>query len=401
MATNVLRLTVKAVEAIVPPTSGRDYYRDERNQSLVLQVTPSGGKVWYLQIVDSGRTRRIKLAPYSQADFEIAKRLAAEKTEQIAMGADPVALKRAARVRATVAGMTLRDLLKDYLADRAHKLKTSTQADYLRSLEQFCPALMDLPVESVSAEQVLSLYKTKAKTAPYVADRGRRVLSAIFRHHQTRYKDEAGEPRIKANPARVIIERGAKVKIERRKRIVHPEQMPAWREAVQGLTDKHYSALLQFLIFTGCRYSEAAALRWQDVNLQAEHFTLQDTKNRQTVQLPLPKTICATLDRLGKEGPLVFSETDEPRSNLPHRYKAVRNAGIIFSPHDLRRTFITTAEELDIGWLAIKKLVNHLTDSDVTGGYVNVSLTRLRRASNAIERALLAQMAGNKNWVAV
>jgi hypothetical protein len=49
-----------------------------------------------------------------------------------------------------------------------------------------------------------------------------------------------------------------------------------------------------------------------------------------------------------------------------------------FSLHDLRRTFITTAEALDISPYAIKGLVNHSLGNGVTEGYIKMTLERLR-----------------------
>jgi integrase len=53
-------------------------------------------------------------------------------------------------------------------------------------------------------------------------------------------------------------------------------------------------------------------------------------------------------------------------------------SGIKFTFHDLRRTFITVAESLDISAYAIKRLVNHKNGSDVTEGYIIANHDRLR-----------------------
>ena len=48
------------------------------------------------------------------------------------------------------------------------------------------------------------------------------------------------------------------------------------------------------------------------------------------------------------------------------------------SAHDLRRTFITVAESCDISPLALRALVNHSIGKDVTAGYVQMTVDRLR-----------------------
>ena len=61
--------------------------------------------------------------------------------------------------------------------------------------------------------------------------------------------------------------------------------------------------------------------------------------------------------------------------------------GIEISLHDLRRTFATICNNLDYGPYTIKRLLNHRSGAknDVTGGYVQVSLKKLRLAMNDIE----------------
>jgi hypothetical protein len=58
--------------------------------------------------------------------------------------------------------------------------------------------------------------------------------------------------------------------------------------------------------------------------------------------------------------------------------------------HDLRRTFISIAESLDISMYAIKAIVNHGTTSgDVTAGYVVWDIERLRKPMQNITDYIL------------
>jgi hypothetical protein len=52
--------------------------------------------------------------------------------------------------------------------------------------------------------------------------------------------------------------------------------------------------------------------------------------------------------------------------------------GHAFTLHDLRRTFLTTAEMLEVPHYALKRLANHVATKDVTSGYVVVSVERMR-----------------------
>ena len=64
----------------------------------------------------------------------------------------------------------------------------------------------------------------------------------------------------------------------------------------------------------------------------------------------------------GRDGHII-----EPRKQMAHVIKAT---GIHFTVHDLRRTFITIAESLDIPAYALKRLMNHKMTNDVTAGYI-------------------------------
>jgi hypothetical protein len=57
--------------------------------------------------------------------------------------------------------------------------------------------------------------------------------------------------------------------------------------------------------------------------------------------------------------------------------------------HDLRRTFITIAEGLDIPAYALKRLLNHKMTQDVTAGYIVMDVERLRKPMQLISEHIL------------
>ena len=65
----------------------------------------------------------------------------------------------------------------------------------------------------------------------------------------------------------------------------------------------------------------------------------------------------------------------EPRTALK---RVSELSGVEFRLHDLRRTFITIAESLDIPAYALKQLINHKSTNDVTAGYIVINAERLR-----------------------
>jgi hypothetical protein len=74
-------------------------------------------------------------------------------------------------------------------------------------------------------------------------------------------------------------------------------------------------------------------------------------------------------------GPSTSSRSQQGRNVLDQVAKV---CGVRVSVHDLRRTVITTAESCDISPIALKALVNHGLCNDVTSGYVQINVERLR-----------------------
>ena len=83
----------------------------------------------------------------------------------------------------------------------------------------------------------------------------------------------------------------------------------------------------------------------------------------------------------------------EPRCQIKKVVKHIRevsdNPNFNFTLHDLRRTFITIAESLDISSYAVKRLVNHKMSGDVTAGYIITDVERLRDPMQKITNYIL------------
>ena len=156
-----------------------------------------------------------------------------------------------------------------------------------------------------------------------------------------------------------------------------------WWKAVMAEPDYARDFLLTAL-FTGMRRGELMALRWENVNLETRTLYLPKTKNGDPLMLPLSGFLtdllrerharATSLDWAfpgpGKQGHLM-----ETKKFLPG---VSTGSGVNFTLHDLRRTFITIAESLDVPYYALKRLLNHRANGDVTGGYIVVNAERLR-----------------------
>jgi integrase len=146
------------------------------------------------------------------------------------------------------------------------------------------------------------------------------------------------------------------------------------------------------LILTGLRRSEAAALTWDRVDLKARTVTLLDidTKNSEPHTLPLSDYLAELLTARQKvaAGGLYVFPADSKSGHLveprPQMRRITARSEVVFTLHDLRRTFATVGEALDISVYALKRLLNHKMRHDVTAGYIIITPERLREPMQRI-----------------
>jgi integrase len=197
--------------------------------------------------------------------------------------------------------------------------------------------------------------------------------------------------------------------VGRKRTYIRRADMPAWWSAVSSLsglrTDSgaaDASDLLRLMLLTGLRAGEACGLEWEHVSVRDGIIVIPDPKNREPHELPLGRLLHGIIrDRAEMQrGRYVFPAPMKPGAH--YNYNTLRGwfdlvaaeSGVKVTAHDLRRTFATIAEGLDISMFAVKRLLNHRTGrSDVTEGYIGLDVERLRGAMQRIEDEILRQAA--------
>ena len=85
-------------KAICPAGSCKVDYFDTDCRGLLLEVRPSGSKVYYVRYTDlRGRQKQLKLARFDDLSLMQARKRVAEIRHQLAMGLDPMTLKNEAK----------------------------------------------------------------------------------------------------------------------------------------------------------------------------------------------------------------------------------------------------------------------------------------------------------------
>lgn len=377
------------------PPGKRVYLHDSRVVGLLVQITATGHKSFQVLRRKNTRYHRVTLGKFPDMTVEQARRLAEAALGQLAEGIDVNRAKKAERA----AAKTLQDVFEDYLA--ARQLKPITITDYRKAMRGF-DDWHELPLTRINRDMVARRHARLGKRSPAQANMAMRLLRALFNFAIGEYEDADGNALITDNPVRRISHNRAWFRIDRRRGHLHDWQFRPWFEACEAITrergDFETQTLRDYLVLvllTGIRRTDAASIRWAHVDLNNRTLVIPDPKNRDPHMLPLGDYLHRLLTRRQRQtgkSPFVFpGRYGKGRLNtawtLVQRIEG--QTGIHVGIHDLRRTFITTAERLDLSAYAVKRLAGHKMRQDITAGYIVSDIERLRRPMQQVEDFIL------------
>src|SRR6516165_8039927 len=395
-----VKFTEKSVAKLrAPAPSGRQkLYWDAGLPGFGLLVSGvSDARTW---IVKSAGVRR-KIGRTDLLSLEQARAEARKAMLGLAAGIDPRAKKPSAA--------TLGAICDAYVA--LTSLKPRTAESYREAAKRYFADWLDRPIGAITREMVENRHKRiaadvaardRAAIARHAKDHLRRAErterdwpEASARHRALFEAAREREPRsghavangamrvlrllwnfaadkapsLGPNPVRL---RKAWFKVARRERLVKADDLKKFHDAVTALPNPITRDFVRLLLFTGLRRREAAALKWSDVDLAGGVIRLQAaaTKSGRKLDVPMSDVVRDLLVARRALGNARFvfpansksGHIEEPRAALDLVAAAT---GIAVSVHDLRRTFISTAESVDISPIALKALVNHAVGGDV------------------------------------
>lgn len=393
-----MRITKKFVDTVEIPerdakgVKTQAFYRDSQVPGFALRVTSGAVKSFIVEKRINGKVRRMTLGKYGNLTVEQARKEAMQITGHVATGNDPIADKKAKQAKTA----TLKQAFDDYLLTRKN-LSESTIHDYTRSIEGPFADWKNKALLDISKDMVEIRHRKLGKKSHARANNALRLLRAIFNHAKTKYEDAKGNPVITMNPVDRLSESRAWYKVERRQTLIKPHQLADWYKGTMQLNAETTRDYLHLILWTGLRRSEASRLTWNDVDLVGKTLTITETKNHEIHTLPLSDFLYELLKRRNENAtsPYVFPSDSErgyliePKTALK---KVTELSGVSFTLHDLRRTFITIAESLDIPGYALKRLLNHKDPNDVTAGYIVFDVNRLRKPMEEISQFILKNM---------
>ncbi len=393
-----MKLTKTVVEKLPVPDKGEKHYFDDELKGFGVRITAKGTRSYFAQGRPKGQVRRFTIGQHGMPISE-SEILTADKARKRAMGLiagfrdgiDPVIEKE----RAQTLAVTLQDVCEVYCKERRTKkggeLTPRTKADIARHVKVSFADWKDKPIVNITRDLCSKRFTEMSAKGATQANQAFRILRALLNYASEKYRP-GDVPILLENPVRVVSglqmwnpnnARNGRIPIgsvNSEGKVVETCKVgEVWNllqhkrksDAVLP-SGKAGADIVLFLLLTGCRWSEAAQLTWDRVNLDAGSWYLPDPKNHKPITLPLSKPLREILKaRPGtKDNPYVFpsrlKDTGGFLNNAHPTFKEVSMvAGLHLTPHDMRRTFIQIGHELKIEMWRLALLTNHRNNNDV------------------------------------
>jgi len=373
-----MKLTKLRVEAFPIPTDGQVFYWDDELRGFGVRVTASGARSYVVQGRVAGKSRRVTLGAHGRITCDEARKKAKAALVALDDGIDPQIEKK----RTESFAVTLRDVAEVYCRERrtskGGELTAATKADILKHIGKSFSDWADQPVSSITRDMCSARFSELSARGPAQANQAFRILRALLNYARESYRP-GGVPILMENPVSVVS--GKKMwnpNVAKSTRIPMESVGTVWNLLQDRRTSPAVlpigqtgADIITFIMLTGCRWSEAAELTWDCVNLDGGSWHIPDPKNHNPVTFPLSSQTHALLAARPRieDNAFVFPARGKAGHVQDARFtmkEVSQVAGLHLTPHDLRRTFIAIGIANKIEMWKLKLLTNHISKSDVT-----------------------------------
>lgn len=389
-----MKLNKSNVDAIVLTEKGQAIHRDSDLIGFAVRATTKS-KSYIVERRYKGKLYRVTLGKTNEITPVEARKKAQTVLAEIANGVYE-------KNNESHDEVTFEQAFELYLSQR--KLKQLSINTYHHCFNTFLSDWKSKPIFEISKNDVFNRFIQLTEYSPTQANLTLKMFGSIWRFAQVHYSTDEN-PILKHNPIDVIPAKRGWNKAKARTRHLDETNIHTYYNAVLNYyterslyDDASKNAtrdLVLFIMYTGCRRNEAQTLKWENVDIEKGLFVFKDPKNGDDHLLPMGDHL---FEIIKQRYELSNNEYVFPGSGMVSKAKHISGAqglletlaeqtGIEISLHDLRRTFATICNNLDYGPYTIKRLLNHRSGAknDVTGGYVQVSMKKLRLAMNDIE----------------
>lgn len=151
---------------------------------------------------------------------------------------------------------------------------------------------------------------------------------------------------------------------------------------ITAITDPLFRSFVYFIVYTGCRRSEALAVTWADIDKDNGHIQIRKAKSREYRYIPISGKLRLVLDGINGDVGRLFPWSLDWSGR---RFKEFADAaGVKCTLHGLRHTFATILANSDTPLRVLQDLMGH-KDIQSTMIYISAKDKNKSEAINKID----------------
>ena len=375
------KFTKTEVGKIASPAKGQRYtYRDTHTPHLCLRVTPTA-KSFYWEKTVRGSQKRVTIGRFPEINVEQARVLAADIAADYAKGTDVQKQRREGKEV-----FTLADLWDDFRENRKRKVpgKTSTALNY--QWKKYFKKWENIPLSEISRHKARLMILKIRKNAPFHANRIQRHGQAMFNHAIKELQWQGDNPFDFA----LVSE-----KKRSRKDRLRKSDMPQFLKGLDACTEGMRLLFLTAL-YTGRRMGEIQSMKWENVDLRSGVWTLPETKSDEVQIALLPEKLIELLVEWKKTSHPDWVFPSPSKSGYVEEIKGAwakvrKESGLHnLQARDLRRTFISWAQEAGVPIAAVQAQVGHADIATTAKHYTVFSESEKRKGLHKTVTSMIA-----------
>ncbi len=365
-----MKLSPQKINKMIP--DGKNY-QDITESSLYLRNRPL--KVWYCVRKKAGKVKWIKLGNYPDMGLSDARRAALKEKNNIQEN----------QLNKHNSAYTLDDIFKEYDKNLEGVRKSIPKYRKMIASLSMIP-IAQKHLSDITPDDIREL-KRKCEHTPVMFNRYRALISTLFSYACRNMNVSFANPVIHVTKYPET-PRKTKLPIEKAKRFFELLDSDKYPE--------DFRDLLKMLIYGGQRETNTFSMRWEDIDLSNDVWTIpaDRSKNGKPMSTPLTpemKEILLRRRKAAKHPVWVFPRQKRPVTGLTKAgYTRKEQAGHIVN---IRRTYRRFLEELEAPELTIHDLRRtHGTWMLNAGASIEQVSASLHHSSIAITQKVYAEM---------
>jgi integrase len=360
----------------IPTDKPRAYYYDSERRGLCVAVTPAGKRSWTLYRKVSGRPERILIGSVEDFTPDEARDEADKLNGLIARGANPAHEKRSVK-----AELSLLELYNKFMDEHAKvRLREKTWKNYESIFNSHLHGWQFRKLFEIRPADVVSLHaRIGSADGEHIANRTVELLSSLFSRaiKQFGYQGQ--------NPTKTV-EPFPEEKRVRFLGMADETEAARFQKALRQ-ESQLWQDFFQLSIYIGCRHSDLARMKWEQINWRGRVVTLprETTKGRTTVNVALTDDAIEILEQRKDNGSeFIFpsprkSESGHIEESKSAWARVLKNAKIRnFRQHDLRHSLGALMAAAGASEAQIGRQLGHKPGSPATRVYMDFPLDSLR-----------------------